>query len=61
MRVEVRDTTGRFYPLAQRLTAMPQNEPDALLDRLLADVRIYVRGNMSDDATLLAVCHLPQS
>jgi hypothetical protein len=40
---------------------MPQNEPDALLDRLLADVRIYVRGNMSDDATLLAVCHLPQS
>ena len=52
---EARDAAGRFYPLEQRLTGAPARDPEALLDRLLADVRAYVPGGMDDDAAVLAV------
>ncbi|MGW6916500.1 PP2C family protein-serine/threonine phosphatase [Kitasatospora sp. NPDC054939] len=52
---EARDTTGRFYPLAERLAALPTQDPEAVLDRLLADVRAYAGGGPDDDAALLAL------
>ncbi|MET8623811.1 PP2C family protein-serine/threonine phosphatase [Kitasatospora sp. NPDC004669] len=52
---EARDAADRFYPLAQRLAAMPHGEPDSLLDDLLLDVRAYVGCGLTDDAALLAV------
>ena len=52
---EARDASGRFYPLAERLAALDEREPRAVLDRLVADVRAYVSGDMADDAALLAV------
>ncbi|MFH8387848.1 PP2C family protein-serine/threonine phosphatase [Kitasatospora sp. NPDC018058] len=52
---EARDAASRFYPLAQRLAALPHGEPDALLDELLLDVRAYVGSGLTDDAALLAV------
>ena len=52
---EARDASGRFYPLAERLAALDVHEPQAVLDRLVADVRAYVGGDMADDAALLAV------
>ncbi|MFI9274898.1 PP2C family protein-serine/threonine phosphatase [Kitasatospora sp. NPDC052896] len=52
---EARDETDRFYPLAQRLAGMPHDEPEALLDDLLVDVRAYVGSGLTDDAALLAV------
>ncbi len=52
---EARDASGRFYPLAERLAALDVYEPQAVLDRLVADVRAYVSGDMADDAALLAV------
>ncbi|MFB7666012.1 PP2C family protein-serine/threonine phosphatase [Kitasatospora sp. NPDC056138] len=52
---EARDATDRFYPLAQRLAALPHGEPEALLDELLVDVRAYVGSGLADDAALLAV------
>ncbi|MGW3078781.1 MULTISPECIES: PP2C family protein-serine/threonine phosphatase [unclassified Kitasatospora] len=52
---EARDAANRFYPLAERLAALPHGEPDALLDELLLDVRTYVGSGLTDDAALLAV------
>ncbi|MFJ2579568.1 PP2C family protein-serine/threonine phosphatase [Kitasatospora aureofaciens] len=52
---EARDAASRFYPLAQRVAALPHGEPDALLDELLVDVRAYVGSGLTDDAALLAV------
>ncbi|MFG2911249.1 PP2C family protein-serine/threonine phosphatase [Kitasatospora sp. NPDC048286] len=52
---EARDAANRFYPLAERLAALPHEEPDALLDELLLDVRTYVGSGLTDDAALLAV------
>ncbi|WP_033819633.1 PP2C family protein-serine/threonine phosphatase [Kitasatospora sp. MBT63] len=53
---EARDTAGVFYPLAERLSAMPAGEgPEPLLDRLLADVRAYTPHGLDDDAALLAL------
>lgn len=52
---EARDETGRFYPLAGRLAAMPGEDPDALLDRLISDVTRYSGGGLDDDAAVLAV------
>jgi serine phosphatase RsbU (regulator of sigma subunit) len=52
---ETRDSAGRFYPLAERLGAMPWPDPDELLDRLLSDVRDYAGGGLDDDVAVLAV------
>lgn len=52
---EARDAAGRFYPLARRLERLPRDDPDILLETLLADVLLYGGGTMNDDAALLAV------
>ncbi|MFI2074109.1 PP2C family protein-serine/threonine phosphatase [Streptomyces triculaminicus] len=52
---EARDATGRFYPLAERLATFPDLAPDPLLDRIVADLRAYTGGALSDDAALLVV------
>lgn len=52
---EARDASGRFYPLAERLATMPELAPDPLVDRLVADLRAYTGGALSDDAALLVV------
>ncbi|MFD8076970.1 PP2C family protein-serine/threonine phosphatase [Streptomyces sp. NPDC059718] len=53
--VEARDRQGRFYPLADRVREMPEQDPDDLLDRVLADLRSWSGGGLGDDAALLAV------
>jgi serine phosphatase RsbU (regulator of sigma subunit) len=53
---EARDTTSSvFYPLAQRLVAMPHDDPEILLEHLIADVQCYVHGALADDAALVAI------
>ncbi|MFI9202415.1 PP2C family protein-serine/threonine phosphatase [Streptomyces sp. NPDC053048] len=52
---EARDATGRFYPLAERLAALPELAPEPLLDRIVADLRAHTGGALSDDAALLVV------
>ncbi|MFJ4844644.1 MULTISPECIES: PP2C family protein-serine/threonine phosphatase [unclassified Streptomyces] len=52
---EARDAADRFYPLTERLSALPATDPEDLLDDLLADVRAYVGSELADDAALLAV------
>ncbi len=52
---EARDAAGRFYPLADGLEALPEREPEELLDLLLADVRRFAGGGFDDDAAVLAV------
>ncbi|MEU1630617.1 PP2C family protein-serine/threonine phosphatase [Streptomyces sp. NPDC020096] len=52
---EARDASDRFYPLRDRIAGMRADDPDALLDKLIADVRAYAGGEFSDDAALLAV------
>ncbi|MGW3245669.1 PP2C family protein-serine/threonine phosphatase [Streptomyces sp. NPDC001070] len=53
--VEARDRHGRFYPLTERLPGMSEQDPDALLDRVLADLRSWTGGGLGDDAALLAL------
>ncbi|MFC1415596.1 PP2C family protein-serine/threonine phosphatase [Streptacidiphilus cavernicola] len=50
---EARDREGRFYPLPERLAALPAQDPDGVLDQLLADVVGYVPDGLTDDAALL--------
>ncbi|MFD0278144.1 PP2C family protein-serine/threonine phosphatase [Kitasatospora sp. NPDC127111] len=53
---EARDGTGRFYPLSERLAALPAGSPEDVLDELLAGVRAWVGGaGLADDAALLAL------
>ena len=59
--LEARDGQGRFFdlePAAQRLTRSGGNFPGALdtaLDRLLAEVRAHVGGELGDDVAVLLV------
>ncbi|MEU4091419.1 PP2C family protein-serine/threonine phosphatase [Streptomyces sp. NPDC026673] len=53
--VEARDRRRRFYPLTERVREMPEQDPDALLDRVLADLRSWTGGGLDDDAALLAL------
>ncbi|MER6395968.1 PP2C family protein-serine/threonine phosphatase [Kitasatospora sp. NPDC001603] len=53
---EARDTADRFYPLAERLAALPATGPGAVLDALLAEVGDWVgAAGPTDDAALLAL------
>ncbi|GAA1914918.1 PP2C family protein-serine/threonine phosphatase [Streptantibioticus ferralitis] len=52
---EARDASDRFYPLLERVAGMRADDPEALLDELIADVRAYTGGGLNDDAALLAV------
>ncbi|MEY9968618.1 hypothetical protein ABIA33_006702 [Streptacidiphilus sp. MAP12-16] len=52
---EARDRTGEFYPLAQRLERMREQDPQALLDQLVTDLKAYVPDGLTDDTALLAL------
>ncbi|MFE4255289.1 PP2C family protein-serine/threonine phosphatase [Streptomyces sp. NPDC056910] len=52
---EARDSTGTFYPLAERITGWTGNDPDAFLDRLRRDLLHYVGGRLNDDAAMIAI------
>ncbi|MFF3562393.1 PP2C family protein-serine/threonine phosphatase [Streptomyces sp. NPDC002574] len=52
---EARDAANRFYPLTARVSALRTEDPEALLEDLLADVRTYVGSDLEDDAALLAI------
>ena len=59
---EARDPQGRFVPI-ERVTAWiadaPAHPPQALVDALVAAVRRYSRGRITDDLAILAVEPLP--
>ncbi|MGP3981772.1 PP2C family protein-serine/threonine phosphatase [Streptomyces sp. KR80] len=52
---EARDRAGTFYDPAARLAGRCYQEPEALLDSLLADVNAHTGGRSTDDLALLAV------
>ncbi|MFE2538557.1 PP2C family protein-serine/threonine phosphatase [Actinacidiphila glaucinigra] len=57
--VEARDASGAFYPLTGRLAGQPAGDPEALVDRLCADLLAHVGGCLDDDAAVLAISRLP--
>jgi serine phosphatase RsbU (regulator of sigma subunit) len=52
---EARDSTGTFYPLAERITGWTENDPDAFLDRLRGDLLHHVGGHLNDDAAMIVI------
>jgi len=51
---EARDTTGAFYPLADRLTSLGNTDPEAVVTFLDEDVRHH-SGPLADDLAVLAL------
>jgi len=58
---EARDSSGDFYPLAERVRKWTDCDPDALLHQLGRDLHAHVGGRLGDDAALIAVERLPAS
>jgi serine phosphatase RsbU (regulator of sigma subunit) len=52
---EARDSTGTFYPLAERITGWTDNDPDVFLDRLRRDLLHHVGGHLNDDAAMIVI------
>ncbi|MGW6145444.1 PP2C family protein-serine/threonine phosphatase, partial [Streptomyces sp. NPDC055140] len=52
---EARDSTGTFYPLAERITGWTENDPDAFLGRLRRDLLHHVGGHLNDDAAMIVI------
>ncbi|MGX1672503.1 PP2C family protein-serine/threonine phosphatase [Streptomyces sp. NPDC055400] len=52
---EARDSTGTFYPLAERITGWTENDPDAFLGRFRRDLLHHVGGHLNDDAAMIAI------
>lgn len=52
---EARDSTGTFYPLAERITGWTETDPDAFLGRLRRDLLHYVGGHLNDDAAVIVM------
>ncbi|MCX4648162.1 MULTISPECIES: PP2C family protein-serine/threonine phosphatase [unclassified Streptomyces] len=52
---EARDSTGTFYPLAERITGWTENDPDAFLGRLRRDLLRHVGGHLNDDAAVIVI------
>jgi len=57
---EARDSQGRFFPLADHLTALVRQDSDSLLDDLVARLVEHAGGRRHDDAALLLVQYCPQ-
>ncbi|MZE69783.1 PP2C family protein-serine/threonine phosphatase, partial [Streptomyces sp. SID5789] len=58
---EARDSAGTFYPLAERITGWPENDPDAFLGRFRRDLLHHVDGHLDDDAAMIVVGRHAQS
>ncbi|MEU1782310.1 PP2C family protein-serine/threonine phosphatase [Streptomyces abikoensis] len=52
---ESRDARGVFYPLAERVTAWRERDPQRLVQRLHDDLLHHAGGTLTDDAALVAV------
>ncbi|MEU4091267.1 SpoIIE family protein phosphatase [Streptomyces sp. NPDC026673] len=52
---EARNLHGRFYPVAEPLQVMGENDPGPLLDRVLDDLRSWTGGRIRDDVALMAL------
>ncbi|MEU6103584.1 PP2C family protein-serine/threonine phosphatase [Streptomyces flaveolus] len=52
---EARDSTGTFYPLAERLTGWTDSDPDVLLGRFRGDLLHHVGGHLDDDAAMIVI------
>jgi serine phosphatase RsbU (regulator of sigma subunit) len=53
--IEARDRSGRFYPLAERLSAWSAEDPRTLVSRLHDDLLAYVGGHLPDDAAVMVI------
>ena len=53
--IEARDRDGRFYPLADRLAHWTAGTPQALLEKVKADLLRYVDTKLADDVAMVAV------
>ncbi|MFF4010872.1 PP2C family protein-serine/threonine phosphatase [Streptomyces sp. NPDC001717] len=54
--LEARDRAGDFYPLTERVAALSGLRPQAVLDRLCADLLAHVVGStLGDDAAMVAI------
>lgn len=52
---EARDSTGTFYPLAERITGWTETDPDAFLVRFRRDLLHHVGGHLNDDAAVIVI------
>ncbi|MEW1615941.1 MULTISPECIES: PP2C family protein-serine/threonine phosphatase [unclassified Streptomyces] len=52
---EARDSSGAFYPLAERITGWRESDPDAFLRRFRRDLLHHVDGHLNDDAAMVAI------
>ncbi|MEV1175210.1 PP2C family protein-serine/threonine phosphatase [Nonomuraea sp. NPDC049784] len=59
--IEARDSTGAFYPLAERISRWADQTPDALVAHICDDLLAHVGGRLGDDAALIAVRRYPPS
>ena len=53
--VEARDSSGTFYPLADRLAAWTSCGPEELLEAVRADLLDHVGSGLADDVAMVAV------
>ncbi|WP_058043105.1 PP2C family protein-serine/threonine phosphatase [Streptomyces roseifaciens] len=58
--IETRDAGGGFYPLADRVAAWQETDPDRLVQRLHRDLLAYAGGAMADDVAVMALERLPR-
>lgn len=59
--VEARSPEGAFYPLAERVAALPASSPDTLLRHLHRDLLAHTGGPPTDDAALLVIERAPST
>lgn len=52
---EARDSTGTFYPLAERITGWTESGPDAFLSHFRSDLLHHVGGHLDDDAAMIVI------
>ncbi|MBH1937349.1 serine/threonine-protein phosphatase [Streptomyces sp. AV19] len=53
--VETRDARGRFYPLAERVAAWREADPQRLVRRIHDDLLAHAGGALDDDVAVIAV------
>ncbi|WP_425575382.1 PP2C family protein-serine/threonine phosphatase [Streptomyces lavendulocolor] len=58
--IEARDASGAFYPLAERVSAFADEDPQALLRSLRRDLLAHTpHGRLGDDAAMVAIRRMP--
>jgi predicted amino acid-binding ACT domain protein len=58
--IEARDDSGAFYPLAERISAFADEDPQALLRSLRRDLLAHTpHGRLGDDAAMVAIRRMP--